>query len=105
MPGGGTPQAPTISLARGPNRPDIITSYGTTFFDPNSNRITLLGGQPISAGTMFPLNAAAPTHFAGGRGSRKIEIFHPSSTNPLGGTVTTDANFLGDPVQAVRTYH
>lgn len=102
---GGTPQAPTISFARGPNRPDIITSYGTTFFDPNSNRITLLGGQPISAGTMFPLNAAAPTHFAGGRGSRKIEIFHPSSTNPLGGTWTIDENFLGDTVQDDRTMH
>jgi hypothetical protein len=76
----GTAEAPSISFARGADRPEDVTSYGTTFMDPNTGQIRLLGGQPTSPGTLFPINSDAPTHFAGGRGSRKLETFTPSST-------------------------
>jgi hypothetical protein len=72
--------------------------------DPNSNDISILGGQPTSPGVLYPLNSDRPTHFAGGRGSRKIETFHPSSA-PGGGTWTLTPNFLGDQPQDDRTMH
>src|ERR1019366_5212249 len=92
---GGTQNAPAISFERGPDRPETITSYGTTYLDPNTGNITLLGGQPISPGTMLPMNMTAPgtvepTHFAGGRGSRKREEFHVDATQKGGGDWTSD---------------
>ncbi len=71
---GGTAAAPTVSFERGPERPDTITSYGTTYLDPNTGNITLLGGQPTSPGILLPMQATTqmdhgpPTHYAGGRG-------------------------------------
>lgn len=107
---GGTADKPTLSFERGPERPDTITSYGTTYWDPNTGNITLLGGQPTSPGTLLPMNStaittSAPTHFAGGRGSRKREEFHPSPDDPLGGRWTLEENFLGDTPQDDRTMH
>lgn len=107
---GGTPNAPAISFARGPDRPETITSYGTTYLDPNTRNITLLGGQPTSPGTLLPMNmtapgAAPPTHFAGGRGSRKREEFHVDATRPGGGYWTIDHDFLGETPQDDRTMH
>lgn len=107
---GGTADRPTVSFTRGPERPDTITSYGTTYLDPNSGNITLLGGQPTSPGTMLPMNMTSPntsepTHFAGGRGSRKREEFHVSPGAPGGGRWTIDENFLGDTPQDDRTMH
>ncbi len=102
---GGTNEQPEIKFERGPDRPDIVTSYGTSFLDPNSGNISILGGQPISAGTLLPLAAVNPTHFAGGLGSRKIETFHPAASDPLGGSWTLDPNFLGENPQDDRTMH
>jgi hypothetical protein len=102
---GGTPQQPSISFAPGPERPELITSYGTSVRDPNSGELSIFGGQPTSPGTLLPLNADAPTHFAGGLGSRKLESFHPSPDEPLGGHWTLDPNFLGDAPQDDRTMH
>jgi hypothetical protein len=107
---GGTPSSPAIKFERGPERPDTISSYGTTYLDPNSGNITLLGGQPTSPGTMLAMNmtaptSAEPTRFAGGRGSRKREEFHVDPTLPGGGKWTMDENFLGDSPQDDRTMH
>jgi hypothetical protein len=107
---GGTAERPRISFERGPERADTVSSYGTTYLDPNTGNITLLGGQPTSPGTLLPMNTTstdgiAPTHFAGGRGSRKREEFHASPDDPLGGRWTLDENFLGDTPQDDRTMH
>jgi hypothetical protein len=105
---GGTAADPKIDFSRGPDRPEEITSYGTTYMDPNTNDITLLGGQPTSAGLLYPVNldAGAPSHFAGGRGTRKKESFHYDPNSPLGGHWTLDdVNFLGDTPQDDRTMH
>lgn len=112
---GGDRQNPTISFSRGPERPEEISSYGTTFLDPNTDpntgTIRLLGGQPTSPGTYLPMNVLAtcnqvpggPTHFAGGRGSRKLETFSASASEPLGGRWTLENNFLGNAPQDDRT--
>jgi Domain of unknown function (DUF1929) len=101
---GGTADAPALSFERGPDRPEDVSSYGTTFMNPDTGQIHLLGGQPTSPGTLYPINSTAPTHFAGGRGSRKIETFTPSATKP-GGSWTLTPNFLGDEEQDDRTMH
>jgi hypothetical protein len=107
---GGTRTTPSMTFAPGPNRPDVITSYGTTYLDPNTGNITLLGGQPTSSGTLLPMNSTPsatpePTHFAGGRGSRKMEEFHVDSLLPGGGEWTLDPDFLGNTPQDDRTMH
>jgi hypothetical protein len=108
---GGTPNRPTVSFQRGPERPDTITSYGTTYLDPNTGNITLLGGQPTSPGTLLPMNVTVddhmtpPTHFAGGRGSRKRQEFIASPNEPFGGRWTLEENFLGNEPQDDRTMH
>lgn len=106
---GGTADRPTLAFQRGPERPDTISSYGTTYLDPNSGNITLLGGQPTSPGTLFPMNMTAvdnnaPTHFAGGLGSRKRQEFIVSPTQP-NGRWTYEENFLGTQEQDNRTMH
>ncbi|HEY3768442.1 MAG TPA: galactose oxidase-like domain-containing protein [Candidatus Angelobacter sp.] len=109
---GGDRQNPSISFTRGPDRPELISSYGTTFFDPNTASIRLIGGQPTSPGTYMPMNLLAtcnqtpggPTHFAGGLGSRKLETFSASSSDPQG-RWTTEPDFLGDQPQEDRTMH
>jgi Galactose oxidase-like, Early set domain len=118
---GGSSATPKVTFARGPDRPEEISSYGTSLFDPNSGMISILGGQPTSAGTFFSansvptaqianncVNAPSPppvTQFAGGRGSRKIETFHVAAAEPGGGHWTLDPNFLGDAPQDDRTMH
>lgn len=108
---GGTRDNPSMSFQPGPDRPDEISSYGTTYWDPNSGNITLLGGQPTSPGLLYPVNGGAlepqaPTHFAGGLASRKKETFHYEPSTPLGGHWTfDDPNFLGDAEQDDRTMH
>lgn len=108
---GGTANAPTVSFERGPERPDTISSYGTTYWDPNTGNITLLGGQPTSPGTLLPMNVTVddhitpPTHFAGGRGSRKRQEFIVSPDEPFGGHWTLEENFLGNEPQDDRTMH
>jgi hypothetical protein len=108
---GGTADRPTVSFQRGPERPDTITSYGTTYLDPNTGNITLLGGQPTSPGTLLPMNVTVddhvmpPTHFAGGRGSRKRQEFIVSPNEPFGGRWTLEENFLGNEPQDDRTMH
>ena len=82
-----------------------MSSYGTSLLDPNSGKIEILGGQPTSPGTFYPLNSDAPTHFAGGLGSRKMETFEPSAKEPNGGHWTLDPNFLGTTPQDNRTMH
>lgn len=117
----GTRDKPDVQFSRGPDRPDIITSYGTTVLDPNGDQINLLGGQPISAGTLLPaqIDATNPpenrmppaeatrlaNHFAGGRGSRKLEIYHlPDKAYP-NGSWTLDPDMLGNALQEDRTMH
>jgi hypothetical protein len=101
---GGSRTNPSIAFERGADRPVDVTSYGTSLMDPNSNDISILGGQPTSPGVLYPLNADKTTHFAGGRGSRKFETFHPAPV-PGGGTWSLDTNFLGDEPQDDRTMH
>jgi hypothetical protein len=100
----GSRDAPAMTFERGPDRAEEITSYGTSLWDPNSNLISILGGQPTSPGVLYPINADEPSHFAGGRGSRKIETFHPATpTKPAEWTI--DRNFLGDEPVEDRTMH
>ena len=94
-----------VSFEHGPDRPEDITSYGTTFQDPRTRQIYLLGGQPTSPGTLFPLNARHPTLFAGGRGSRRLEVFTQDDNHPKGGHWTLDPHYLGDNVGDDRTMH
>ncbi|MFN0212791.1 MAG: galactose oxidase-like domain-containing protein [Saprospiraceae bacterium] len=99
----GTDDKPEVSFRPGPNRPDTITSYGTTYLDPNTGMVTLLGGQPTSAGTFLPLGSDHPNHFAGGLGSRKIEQFHLNNEKGGEGYWTIDPNFMGSEPQDDRT--
>ncbi len=101
----GTMDDPEVSFEMGPLRPDIATSYGTSFNDPNCRRVTILGGQPISAGTLFPIDAVSKNHFAGGRGSRKIEQFFHHPGEPLKDYWTEEDDFLGNQPQDDRTMH
>jgi hypothetical protein len=98
-----------VSFDRGPDRPQDVTSYGTTFRDPETGKICLIGGQPTSPGTLYPLNAqdtkkGIPTHFAGGRGSAQLETFTPDKSS-VGGSWTLDPDFLGTTPQDDRTMH
>ena len=118
---GGTRDQPTVQFAPGPDRPDEVSSYGTSLFDPNSGMISIIGGQPTSAGTFLPPNSVSSaelasncvsppslppvTHFAGGRGSRKIETLHLNTAQPGGGSWTLDPNFLGTSENDDRTMH
>lgn len=101
----GTRSAPSMSFSPGPDRPVEITSYGTSFMDPNTGDIHILGGQKTSAGSLYPVNARSPTHFVGGRGSRKLETFHPSPGGLGGEWKLASENFLGDSPQDDRTMH
>lgn len=100
----GTAESPEVTFRRGPNRPDTITSYGTSYLDPNSGNLTILGGQPTSPGTLLPLGSENPNHFAGGRGSRKIEQFQLNA-NGGEGSWTLEEDFLGEYPQDDRTMH
>lgn len=102
---GGTAEKPTVSFSPGPDRPELITSAGTSFLDPNGGDIIILGGQATSPGTLLPINSDQPTQFAGGRGSRKMERFHKSNSKPLGGYWTLEPDFLGNTPQDDRTMH
>lgn len=110
---GGDRDAPTMSFARGPDRPQDVTSYGTTFRDPETGQIYLLGGQPTSPGTLFPLNSEhpthrpstdQPTHFAGGLGSTQLEVFTPDKS-AAGGSWSLDPDYLGEEPGDARTMH
>jgi hypothetical protein len=96
---------PTLSFSPGPQRAQAITSYGTSFLDPNNGDIHILGGQPISAGTLLPLNSERHNRFAGGRGSRKLETFQPGPGALEGSWKPVDENFLGHEPQDDRTMH
>jgi hypothetical protein len=93
-----------VSFSRGPDRVEDVTSYGTTFRDPETGQIHLIGGQPTSPGTLYPLNSKNPNHFAGGRGSTRLETFTPDGS-PEGGHWTLDPDFLGTEPEADRTMH
>jgi len=93
-----------VSFSRGPDRVEDVTSYGTTFKDPETGQIHLIGGQPTSPGTLYPLNSKNPNHFAGGRGSARLETFTPDDS-PEGGHWTLDPDFLGTGPEADRTMH
>lgn len=101
----GNAGSPDVKFRMGPDRPDTVTSYGTSFHDPNTGMITLLGGQPTSPGTLLPLGAEEPNHFAGGLGSRKIEQFHLTDINTGEGYWKLDPDFLGTEPQDDRTMH
>jgi hypothetical protein len=99
----GNDKKPKVSFGYGPDRTDLISSYGTSYQDPNTDNITIYGGQPTSPGTMLPLDAKSPTHFAGGRGSRKREQFWFNEGILKAQEWTQDNNFLGTEVEADRT--
>lgn len=99
----GTAEHPRVAFSPGPDRPEDVTSYGTSFNDRNSGNVIIFGGQPTSAGTLLPLGSEDPSHFAGGRGSRKMETFIPNPSKPRGGEWTLDPNFLGLNPQDDRT--
>jgi len=102
---GGTLDSPTVSFTRGPDRAQDVTSYGTSFLDPNNGDIHILGGQPTSAGTLLPINAVKHEQFAGGRGSRKLETFQPAVGVQGGTWKPVDEDFLGNEPQDDRTMH
>ncbi len=100
----GSAESPKVDFRRGPNRPDTITSYGTSYLDPNTGNITILGGQVTSAGTLLPLGSSKPNRFAGGRGSSKIEQFHLNKDGGEGYWTETP-DFMGEYPQDDRTMH
>jgi len=109
---GGTADNPSIAFSPGPLRKEDaasrgtgVTSYGTSLLDPNSDKIEILGGQPTSAGVLYPLNAENPTHFAGGQGSRKMETLEPPKSSLEDWHWSLEENFLGDTPQDDRTMH
>ena len=99
----GNAKTPKVSFSKGPKREDLISSYGTSYNDPNTGNITILGGQPTSPGTMLPIDSKSPTHFAGGRGSRKREQFWFSKDIIKDPKWTQEKNFLGTEMEADRT--
>lgn len=99
---GGSADAPSVKFSPGPDRKDTITSYGTSYLDPNTGMVTILGGQPTSPGTLLPLGAEHPDHFAGGLGSRKIEQFHLNKEKGEG-YWTLEPDFMGTEPQDDRT--
>ncbi|MBT8233337.1 MAG: DUF1929 domain-containing protein [Saprospiraceae bacterium] len=101
----GSADKPTIKFRRGPDRKDTITSYGTSYLDPNTNMITILGGQEASAGTMLPLGSDTPDRFAGGRGSRRMERFDLNANGGEGDWSEVDLDYLGEHAQDNRTMH
>ncbi|OZG72773.1 hypothetical protein BTA51_14730 [Hahella sp. CCB-MM4] len=122
----GDAEHPKVTFEHGPDRPDIITSYGTSYFDPNFNGVGILGGQPVSPGTSTSFitvlhddenpdydfsndssDSSTPekiiaTRFHGGLGSTKFETFHPDGDNKSG-QWKIEPNFLGDHAQDNRT--
>lgn len=101
----GTASEPEITFDPGPPRPDTITSYGTSLLDPNSGKVTILGGQKTSAGTLLPHNADSLTRFAGGLGSRKKEVFNYQGPGPTDGSWDMEKDFFGTQTQDDRTMH
>ncbi|WP_109833329.1 galactose oxidase-like domain-containing protein [Reichenbachiella versicolor] len=99
----GTDDKPDVSFSYGPDRPKNVTSYGTSYLDPNSKNITIIGGQPTSEGTLLPLDSKNPTHFAGGRGSRKKEEFWFNDGILKDQKWTMDDDFLGTELEDDRT--
>ena len=99
----GTADNPDVSFSAGPMRQDYVTSYGTSYVDPNSENITIYGGQPNSPGTMLPIDARNPTHFAGGRGSRKREQFWFNDGVLAEQRWTQEDDFLGTEIEDDRT--
>ncbi|CAF0855980.1 unnamed protein product [Adineta steineri] len=94
-----------ISFSRGPDRLVNITSYGTTFLDPNTGLINLVGGERPDPGTLLYNDTYIDNHFAGERGSRKLEQFYQSNYEPNGGHWTLDPNFLSTNIEDDRTQH
>ena len=99
----GDADKPDVSFSYGPDRKKDVTSYGTSYVDPNSKKITIYGGQPTSAGTLLPLDAINPTQFAGGRGSRKREQFWFTEDILKKDEWTQDNDFLGTEIEDDRT--
>ncbi|MEM1000865.1 MAG: galactose oxidase-like domain-containing protein [Bacteroidota bacterium] len=94
---------PKVSFSLGPDRPDTITSYGTSYVDPNTGSVTILGGQPTSPGTLLPLDSKNPTQFAGGLGSRKKEDYNFSGDDVTNGVWRLEKDFLGTHFEDNRT--
>jgi hypothetical protein len=99
----GSASEPDVSFSYGQDRKDEVTSYGTSYLDPNSKNITIYGGQPTSEGTLLPLDAVEPTQFAGGRGSRKREQFWFNEDIYKENHWTQDDDFLGTEIEDDRT--
>jgi hypothetical protein len=102
---GGDRANPTIAFEPGPDRPEIVTSYGTTFRDPSSGDIVVLGGQDASRGDRVQYDPNSPDllRFAGGRASRRLERYTPEPDGP--GQWTLEPEFLGDSSDDDRTMH
>lgn len=99
----GTTENPDVSFFHGPSRQDNVTSYGTSYQDPNTNNITIIGGQPNSPGTLLPLDSKKASHFAGGLGSRKREQFWFNDGMLKDQEWTQEDDFLGTEVEDNRT--
>lgn len=115
----GTKTEPDVSFSHGPDRPDYVTSSGTTVRDPTfPDKIHLFGGLRNGGGTMLPsllspnsteardLDAKKCNQFAGSRGSRKLESYTlPSSSADPGFWALEDEEFLGVDETWDRTMH
>ena len=94
-----------LSFSPGPDRLVEVSSYGTTYLDPNTGNIHLLGGQPFSTGVRLYNDSRPDNYFAGSRGSRKLEQFVPSTEEPNGGHWTIDPDFLSGIREDDRAHH
>ncbi|ETO26723.1 protein of unknown function DUF1929 [Reticulomyxa filosa] len=107
---------PAIAFARGPERPDQGTISGTTVVDPNTGNINLYGGMTMpTSGTALPglisadnielgTDARFSNHFAGSRGTRKLEVYTmPKNINDIGSWTMEDEYYLGPTLDDDRT--
>lgn len=100
----GTAKNPSVTFEKGALRADTSMNYGTSFLDPNSGNIVLLGGQQASPGTLLPIGAENPNHFAGGRGSRDLEQYN-FGVDGTKGSWSLVKDYLGKSKEDDRTMH
>ena len=104
---GNTAKDTRVAFTRGPDRPEFVTSSGTTVLDPNTNNqaILLTGGMNITTGGSN-VNTSSGSQYAGSRGSRKLEVYTlPNSTYQNGTWKMANTTFLGDHDSDDRTMH
>lgn len=103
----GNKENPKIVFKEGVPRDEYVPSFGTSFVDPNTGAIRLVGGGKNSPGTFFPITNdwTKRTRFAGARGSRDMETFLWDEKNPKNSQWEREKDFLGTHPQDDRILH